>query len=76
MNFYRAIREERRRISRQHATDQIRAGLEALNRLLFGEGRVQPGDEPDDERAISAPRLMPIQQHLKLALRALQQAEE
>jgi hypothetical protein len=75
-DFYRTIREERRRLSRRHATDEIRGCIELLNRLLFGEGRVGPHDEPDDERVVSARRLMPIQQYLKLALRALQEAEE
>lgn len=75
-DFYRAIREERRRLSRRQATDEIRASLELLNRLLFGEGRVQPDDDPDEDRVVSAGRLMPLRQRLKLALLALQEAEE
>jgi hypothetical protein len=74
--FYRTIHEERRRLAHRQATDEIREIIETLNRLLFGEGRVRPEDEPADERVIAAHRLMPVRQHLKLALRALQEAEE
>jgi hypothetical protein len=74
--FYRTIHEERRRLSHRQATDEIREVIESLNRLLFGEGRVRSDDEPADERVVAAHRLMPIRQHLKLALRALQEAEE
>ena len=75
-DFYRAIREERRRVSHRQATDEIRASLELLNRLIFGDARVRPDDEPDDDRVVAARRLMPIQQRLKHALQALQEAKE
>lgn len=75
-DFYRTIHEERRRLSRRQATDEMRVSLELLNRLLFGERRVRADDDPDEDRAVSARRLMPLLQRLKLALLALQEAEE
>jgi hypothetical protein len=75
-DFYSAIREERRRVSYRQAIEQIGEVSESLNRLLFGEGRVPPDAEPDEDRVVSARRLMSIRQQLKLALRSLQEAEE
>ena len=75
-DFYSAIREERRRVSHRQAIEQIGEISESLNRLLFGEGRVPPDAEPDEDRVVSARRLMSIRQQLKLALRALQEAQE
>jgi len=75
-NFYRTIRAERRRVSLREASDEIRVSLESLNRLIFGEGRVRPDDDPSEDRVVSARRLMPIRRQLSLALRALQEAEE
>ncbi len=75
-DFYRTIRAEQRRISLREATDEIRVSLELLNRLIFGEARVRPDDDPSEDRVVSARRLMPIRRQLSLALRALQEAEE
>lgn len=75
-DFYRTIREERRRVYRRRAIEQIGEISEALNRLLFGEGRVPPDAEPDEDRVVAAHRLMAIRHQLGLALRALQEAEE
>lgn len=75
-DFYSAIREGRRRVSYRQAIEQIGEVSESLNRLLFGEGRVPPDAEPDEDRVVSARRLMSIRQQLKLALRSLQEAEE
>jgi hypothetical protein len=74
--FYSAIRNERRRVSYRQAIEQIGEVGEALNRLLFGEGRVPPDAEPDEDRVVSARRLMSVRQNLKRALRTLKEAEE
>ena len=72
-DFYRTIRAERRRVSLREATDEIRVNLESLNRLIFGEGRVRPDHDPNENRVVSAQRLMPIRRQLSLILRALQE---